>query len=115
MIAPLGLIGLALGKKKKRGKWDTFIVLLVVCVVVGMSVSACGSPHEETSPTPTPIPTPPATVPVNGEISDGKTDSGKPQEIPFVPIETPFFYCLRTIKSPLNLPRKNRQQVKPII
>jgi YD repeat-containing protein len=64
MVAPLALIGLALGKKKKRGKWDSFIVLLVVCVVVGMSVSACtpvspeGEDAELTSTaTATPIPT----------------------------------------------------------
>ena len=44
MVAPLALIGLALGKKKKRGKWDTLIILLVVGVVVGMSVSACNQP-----------------------------------------------------------------------
>ena len=80
MVAPLALIGLALGKKKKRGKWDTFIVLLVVGVVVGMSVSACGGTagdQEETvtvtitfpstktateTPQPTTIPSPTATI-----------------------------------------------------
>lgn len=41
MVAPLAVLGLVLGRKKKRGKWDNLIVLLVVCVVVGMSVSAC--------------------------------------------------------------------------
>ena len=41
LVAPLAMLGLVLGKKKKRGKWDTFIALLVVGVVVGMSVSAC--------------------------------------------------------------------------
>ncbi|MDX9865886.1 MAG: hypothetical protein RBT34_13875, partial [Anaerolineaceae bacterium] len=54
MVAPLALIGLALGKKKKRGKWETFIALLVVGVVVGMSVSACGGGTSPTSGTPTP-------------------------------------------------------------
>ena len=51
MVAPLALIGLVLGRKKKRGKWDTFIALLVVCVVVGMSVSACNlnNPAEPTA------------------------------------------------------------------
>jgi hypothetical protein len=44
MVAPLALIGFVLGKKRKRGKWDTFIAVLFVCVVVGMSVSACSKP-----------------------------------------------------------------------
>jgi len=38
MTAPLGLLGLVLGRKKKRGKWDGSSVLLVVGVVVGMKV-----------------------------------------------------------------------------
>ena len=42
MVAPLAVLGLVLGKKKKRGKWDSLLVLLVVGMVVGMSVSACG-------------------------------------------------------------------------
>ena len=57
MIAPLAILGLTLGKKKKRGKWDTFIALLVVCVVMGMSVSACTQQTKESSsgsPAPTP-------------------------------------------------------------
>ncbi|MGP8337523.1 MAG: hypothetical protein ACT6FC_04740 [Methanosarcinaceae archaeon] len=47
MVAPLAMLGLVLGKKKKRGKWDTFIALLAVCVVAGMSVSACSKPLDE--------------------------------------------------------------------
>jgi hypothetical protein len=41
MVAPLAMLGLVLGRKKKRGKWDSLLVLLVMGVVVGMSVSAC--------------------------------------------------------------------------
>jgi len=52
MVAPLALLGLVFGKKKKRGKWDSFIAMLMVCVVVGMSVSACGP--EKSTPTPIP-------------------------------------------------------------
>ncbi|MDX9866155.1 MAG: hypothetical protein RBT34_15235 [Anaerolineaceae bacterium] len=54
MVAPLALIGLVLGKKKKRGKWDTFIAVLVVGIVVTMSVSACdggGTSPINTTPT----------------------------------------------------------------
>jgi hypothetical protein len=66
MVAPLALLGLVFGKKKKRGKWDTFIGLLVVCVVVGMSVSACNQPSSSPVPgasgTPTPVSTPSSTL-----------------------------------------------------
>ncbi|MGP8338023.1 MAG: hypothetical protein ACT6FC_07290, partial [Methanosarcinaceae archaeon] len=47
MVAPLALLGLVLGKKKKRGKWDSFIAVLMVCVVVGMSVSACDQQQDD--------------------------------------------------------------------
>ena len=56
---------MTLGKKKKRGKRDSFIALLVVCVVVGMSVSACTQPSKLPAPqatgTPPSLPTPTAT------------------------------------------------------
>jgi hypothetical protein len=41
-IAPLALLALVYGNKKQRGKWDNLIILLVLCGVVGMSLSACG-------------------------------------------------------------------------
>jgi YD repeat-containing protein len=52
MVAPLAVLGLVLGRKKKRGKWDSLLVLLVMGVVVGMSVSASGP--EKSTPTPIP-------------------------------------------------------------
>jgi serralysin len=83
MVAPLAMLGLVLGRKKKRGKWDTFIVLLVVCVVVGMSVSACARPaspteEAETEPTTTatPIPTETSTEEDGTEIKIIATPTG---------------------------------------
>lgn len=73
MVAPLAMLGLVLGKKKKRGKWDTFIALLVVCVVVGMSVSACGP--DNTEPAPAPIETP-------KPEGDSDANGSEPTEIP---------------------------------
>ncbi|MGP8337815.1 MAG: RHS repeat domain-containing protein, partial [Methanosarcinaceae archaeon] len=82
MIAPLALIGLVLGKKKKRGKWDSFIAVLAVCVVVGMSVSACNQPSGAPAPiasgTPTPLQTP--TITLTGtprQTPEGDTVYGK--------------------------------------
>ena len=63
MVAPLAVLGLVLSRKKKRGKWDTFIAVLFVCVVVGMSVSACGP----TSPPLIPDEAPTSTLPVPTE------------------------------------------------
>ena len=78
MVAPLAMLGLVLGKKKKRGKWDTFIALLVVCVVVGMSVSACSLPETDSGDgvitatiyvtTPTITATSPGTVAVTATV-----------------------------------------------
>lgn len=60
MIAPLGLLGLLLGRKKKRSKWDTILVLLVLGAVVVMSLTACGpkapAPIPPQPPTGTPSP-----------------------------------------------------------
>ena len=73
MVAPLAMLGLVLSRKKKRGKWDTFIALLVVCVVVGMSVSACGPKNTEPAPAPIVIPKP---------EEDSDSSGGEPAEIP---------------------------------
>ena len=96
MIAPLGLLGLVLGKKKKRGKWDSLLVLLVVGVVVGMSVSACTQQNQEgTDATATSLPMPqvrvytwtPSSVPTGTAtpvivINISPTTTERPTEIP---------------------------------
>jgi RHS repeat-associated protein len=40
-MAPLALLSLLYSRKKKRGKLDTFIILLVLGVALSMSLSAC--------------------------------------------------------------------------
>jgi YD repeat-containing protein len=55
MLAPLAFLAMVYGKKKNRGKWDQWFILLVLCGAVGMSLSACSK--DSTSPTQTPIPT----------------------------------------------------------
>jgi len=42
LIAPLVLLAILYGRKKRRGKLDTLIILLVLCVGIGMSLAACG-------------------------------------------------------------------------
>jgi RHS repeat-associated protein len=103
MVAPLAVLGLVLGRKKKRGKWDNLIVLLVVCVVVGMSVSACdtGVPSTPTEPQ-SPIAAPPDS---QGDES-GETNKGKATATPYMPTLnlTPSWCILMTIKTPAPTP-----------
>jgi len=42
LIGPLVLLAMVYSRKKRRGKLDTLIVLLVLCVGIGMSLTACG-------------------------------------------------------------------------
>jgi RHS repeat-associated protein len=66
MIAPLALLALLYGGKKKRGKWDNLIIVLVLCAAVGMSLSACNpiSPQPPSqSPTAPPVPSTDPTSP----------------------------------------------------
>ena len=44
LIAPLALLALVFGRKKTRTKFDQFIILFVIVVSVGLSVSACQMP-----------------------------------------------------------------------
>jgi hypothetical protein len=41
LIAPLVLLAMVYSRKKRRGKLDMLIILLVLCVGVGMTLSAC--------------------------------------------------------------------------
>jgi hypothetical protein len=60
-MAPLALLSLLYGRRKKRGKVDTYIILLVLGVALGLGLSACGS---TSGPTITTVNTPigPATI-----------------------------------------------------
>ncbi len=71
LMAPLFLLALIYSRKRKRGKLDTFVILLVLCLGVSMSIVACGPTVEATltttpSPIPSPTPTATATVAVAG-------------------------------------------------
>jgi len=74
-MAPLFLLALLYSRKKKRGKIDTFVILLVLCVGVSMSLAACGpggtAPLTATAtivvtPAQTPTATSMATTAING-------------------------------------------------
>ncbi len=85
LFAPLALLSLLYSRKKKRGTLDTIIILVVLGVVLGMSLTACQQPTPSSpapgggnppapppsiggpaGPTPTPNPTPqPGETPVS--------------------------------------------------
>ncbi len=48
IIAPLGIVALFAGRKKKGSKVGTFLVLLLVLGSVGMTLAACGGGQEPT-------------------------------------------------------------------
>jgi RHS repeat-associated protein len=65
MFAPLGLLAVIYGRKKKGGTWGVLLVIIAFAMVSGMALSACNqgggggstSTPNETSTRETPIPT----------------------------------------------------------
>jgi hypothetical protein len=43
LFAPLALLFLLYGNKRKRSKWDTLVIMLLLGVAVTMSLAACGN------------------------------------------------------------------------
>jgi len=46
LMAPLFLLAMIYSRKKKRGKIDTFIILLALCLSVSMGIAACGTDQQ---------------------------------------------------------------------
>ena len=44
LMAPLAVMTVVLGRKKKHGKWDNLMVVLVLVLASGFSISACDNP-----------------------------------------------------------------------
>ncbi len=53
LVAPLFLLAMIYSRKKKRGKIDMFIILLVLCLGVSVSLVACGPDGTQPPPTAT--------------------------------------------------------------
>jgi len=84
LIGPLVLLAMVYSRKKRRGKLDIFIILLVLCLAVGVSLAACGPKTSPGEPSPTSEPrstqsnqdnTAPTQPPVSG-TPGGETDKG---------------------------------------
>jgi hypothetical protein len=82
------LLFLLYGNKRKRSKWDTLVIMLLLGVAVTMSLAACGgtstpppAPQGTPEPSSNPVPDqPPVTVTPTPEANGGTTatDSGAP-------------------------------------
>ena len=67
LMAPLAVMTIVYSRKKKRGKWDSLVIVVVLFMTAGMALSACDDstpPPTITVSTPTPTPTVAFTVTV---------------------------------------------------
>ena len=99
ILAPLAVLSMFYGRKKKRSKWDSLVILVLLGVTVGIGVVAC-APQPSVTPASgqqsTPIPSDntsppnpaPSQTPRPGEPGTVPTDAGIPP-IPPVVITTP--------------------------
>lgn len=92
MFAPLVLLGMVYGGKKKRGKWDQWVILLVLCGAVGMSLSACGGDQDTLPPTEQVI-TPEFSATIDYQPT-AVTITVIPTENPGPGVQTPTFACI---------------------
>ena len=66
LMAPLAVMTVVLGRRKKHGKWEVIVIVAVLCFTAGMSLSAC-TPNQ---PNPTQEPNNQGTNnPTNGEAT----------------------------------------------
>lgn len=97
-VAPLSLLGLLLGKKKKRGKLELAVVILVLGLSLGMSLTGC-SPGTATTEvntsqydiSVTTTPTPTSDVAFSGKVSS------KFQKGNGAPVVSPTLDCFGTL------------------
>jgi RHS repeat-associated protein len=92
LLAPLALLSLIYGRKKKRGTLDTVVILVVLGVGLSMSLAACGGTTTQTvgNATVTITPTPTA----NGAQSATVTVTVPPPA--GSPVGTPTIICTAT-------------------
>jgi len=70
LIAPLVLLAMVYSRKKRRGKLDMLVLLLVLGAALGLSLSACGGP---TPPPPTVVVNIATTPPAPGSVVGSAT------------------------------------------
>lgn len=91
IIGPLAAIALFFGKKRKRGKWDILMIVVLLGMTAGIGLVACGSAPVNTPP-PGSANTAPPVVPASTQspvpVGPGTVSPNLPSTTPS-PIETP--------------------------
>ena len=87
IVGPLALLSMFYGRKKKRSKWDTLVILMLLGISTGIGVVAC-APTPPSGSANTASPAIPAQTQTPVDTGPG-TDTGiTPSETP-APVETP--------------------------
>jgi len=85
ILAPLAVLSLFYGRKKKHGNYDTLFVIVLLGLSMGIGLAACG-PTPPSTPQPQPTSTPDNSVPA---VPPGTTTPGGADTIPSDAPETP--------------------------
>jgi RHS repeat-associated protein len=101
ILGPIGLIALVFGRKKKGSKTGTFLVLLLVTVSVGMTISACKVTVEVT---PTQVPYPAQIVTVTTDTGYTATFVVATPTSPSTPLAIPCLTPLENVSVPTQTP-----------
>ena len=89
IVGPLGLIALVYSRKKKRGKWDTLIILVLLGISAGVGVIACAPvPPSTQVPNPNATATPTNTAPANPSPAETPVSTGPATVVSILPIAT---------------------------
>jgi RHS repeat-associated protein len=75
ILAPLAVLSLVYGRKKKHGKWDTLLIIVLLGVSAGVGLVACAPPPSAPGPIATAVPSntpaPSNPSPVQAPVSTG--------------------------------------------
>jgi hypothetical protein len=86
IFAPLAVLSLLYGRKRRRSKWDILVIIVLLGITTGIGIAACTPPPPNTNATAVPSPD---TVPTNPAPAETPVSTG-PATIPSdVPVTTP--------------------------
>ena len=111
LMAPLAVMTVVLGRKKKHGKWEVIAVVAVLCITAGMSLSACTDTTQTPTPTQTQPPTPTQTTP--DPQQGAATQTGTAPAATSSPTVSPTYGCTPT-PTVTNVPTENVSLLGPM-
>lgn len=87
LFAPLGLLALFFSRRRKHGKWDSLLAILVLASAVGIGLAACGPSNPPVTNPPSPMPTLPPAAPMptlTGPVTSNGTGAATSTEAPLL-------------------------------